>query len=86
MFLHMSVLQAILQCVFSGCVMWAVGAILDISSESWLLKGVLLACVFAMINLTCRYTQKDKIDTRIHFRDTLVCIAFYPLVKCSTFY
>ncbi|KAF7703590.1 hypothetical protein HF521_022597 [Silurus meridionalis] len=46
--------QAFLQCVFIVCVMWAVGAILDISSESWLLKGVLLACVLAIMNLTCR--------------------------------
>ncbi|XP_066504332.1 putative palmitoyltransferase ZDHHC13 [Hoplias malabaricus] len=42
------------QCVFSLCVLWAVGAVLDMDSESWLLKGVLLACLMAVINLTCR--------------------------------
>uniref|UniRef100_A0A8C9U2P6 Palmitoyltransferase n=1 Tax=Scleropages formosus TaxID=113540 RepID=A0A8C9U2P6_SCLFO len=31
--------------------LWAVGAILDLNSESWLLKGVLLASVLAVVNL-----------------------------------
>uniref|UniRef100_A0AAR2JH34 Palmitoyltransferase n=1 Tax=Pygocentrus nattereri TaxID=42514 RepID=A0AAR2JH34_PYGNA len=47
--------SACVQCMFSVCVLWAVGAVLDMNSESWLLKGVLLACILAVINLTCRY-------------------------------
>ncbi|XP_057209975.1 putative palmitoyltransferase ZDHHC13 isoform X2 [Triplophysa rosa] len=43
-----------LQCVFSVVVLGAIGAILDMRTESWLLKGVLLACIMAVVNLTSR--------------------------------
>ncbi|XP_077084139.1 putative palmitoyltransferase ZDHHC13 isoform X1 [Siphateles boraxobius] len=43
-----------LQSAFSVVVVGAIGAILDMKSESWLLKGVLLACIIAVINLTSR--------------------------------
>ncbi|XP_051983975.1 putative palmitoyltransferase ZDHHC13 [Xyrauchen texanus] len=43
-----------LQCVFSVVVVGAIGAILDMRTESWLLKGVLLACIIAVINITIR--------------------------------
>lgn len=54
-----------LQCVFSVSVVWAVGAILDMNSESWLLKGVLLACVLAVINLTCRQWANAAVQALI---------------------
>ncbi|KAL6468508.1 hypothetical protein MHYP_G00220320 [Metynnis hypsauchen] len=53
------------QCVFSVCVLWAVGAVLDMNSESWLLKGVLLACVLAVINLTCRQLATAAVQALI---------------------
>lgn len=71
--------QAFLQCVFSVCVMWAVGAILNISSESWLLKGVLLACVLAMINLTCRRVASATVQ-RLVPSTTLTASIFWMLV------
>nr|XP_023673795.1 palmitoyltransferase ZDHHC13 isoform X2 [Paramormyrops kingsleyae] len=41
--------------VFCTAVLWAVGAITDLNSESWLLKGVLLASVLGMVNLIIRF-------------------------------
>uniref|UniRef100_W5MBK7 Palmitoyltransferase n=1 Tax=Lepisosteus oculatus TaxID=7918 RepID=W5MBK7_LEPOC len=35
-------------------VLWALGAIADMQTESWLLKGILFACLCAVINLTAR--------------------------------
>lgn len=32
----------------------SVGAIVDMNSESWLLKGILLACVIGVINVASR--------------------------------
>lgn len=46
--------QGYLQCVFTVVVLGAIGAILDMRTESWLLKGVLLACIMAVVNLTSR--------------------------------
>lgn len=43
-----------LQSVFSVVVVGAFGAILDMRTESWLLKGILLACIMAVINLASR--------------------------------
>lgn len=43
-----------LLCVFSVVVIGAIGSILDMKTESWLLKGVLLACIITVINLTSR--------------------------------
>lgn len=40
--------------MFCVAVLGSVGAIADLSSESWLLKGVLLACVMAVVNLAQR--------------------------------
>ncbi|XP_060915639.1 putative palmitoyltransferase ZDHHC13 [Labrus mixtus] len=43
-------LQFLLCTAFFG----SVGAIIDMNSESWLLKGILLACVIGLINLALR--------------------------------
>ncbi|XP_064168316.1 putative palmitoyltransferase ZDHHC13 [Anguilla rostrata] len=43
-----------LQLAFSAVVMWVVGAIADMRSESWLLKGLLLGCVLGAVNVTSR--------------------------------
>ncbi|MBN3305352.1 ZDH13 Palmitoyltransferase, partial [Amia calva] len=40
--------------LFCALVLWTIGAIADMKSESWLLKGVLFACVCAVINLMSR--------------------------------
>ncbi|XP_036442144.1 putative palmitoyltransferase ZDHHC13 isoform X1 [Colossoma macropomum] len=67
------------QCVFSVCVLWAVGAVLDMNSESWLLKGVLLACILAVINLTCRRLATAAVQALIP-STALIASIFWMLV------
>ncbi|XP_073668061.1 putative palmitoyltransferase ZDHHC13 isoform X3 [Paramisgurnus dabryanus] len=54
-----------LLCVFSVIVVGAFGAILDMRTESWLLKGVLLGCIMAMINLTSRQLGSMAVQSLI---------------------
>ncbi len=53
------VFQVCLLCVFSVVVIGAIGSILDMKTESWLLKGVLLACIITVINLTSRFKHQQ---------------------------
>ncbi|XP_016151316.1 palmitoyltransferase ZDHHC13-like [Sinocyclocheilus grahami] len=53
--------KVFLLCVFSVVVVGAIGSILDMKTESWLLKGVLLVCVIAVINLTSRCRLRPHI-------------------------
>uniref|UniRef100_A0A3P8RLJ4 Palmitoyltransferase n=1 Tax=Amphiprion percula TaxID=161767 RepID=A0A3P8RLJ4_AMPPE len=46
--------RVFLQFLLSTAVLGSFGAIVDMDSESWLLKGILLACVIGVINLTSR--------------------------------
>uniref|UniRef100_A0AAR2K6D2 Palmitoyltransferase n=1 Tax=Pygocentrus nattereri TaxID=42514 RepID=A0AAR2K6D2_PYGNA len=66
-------------CMFSVCVLWAVGAVLDMNSESWLLKGVLLACILAVINLTCRQLATAAVQVLIP-STALIASIFWMLV------
>ncbi|KAM9460578.1 putative palmitoyltransferase ZDHHC13 [Clarias gariepinus] len=77
--------QAFLQCVFSVCVMWAVGAILDLSSESWLLKGVLLACLLAVINLTCRRVASATVQNLAPSTSLLASVFWMLVTWCLWF-
>ncbi|XP_030650293.1 putative palmitoyltransferase ZDHHC13 [Chanos chanos] len=54
-----------LVCVFSVFAVWAVGAILDMETESWLLKGVLLACLIAVVNLVSRQLTYGTLQTMV---------------------
>ncbi|XP_051506649.1 putative palmitoyltransferase ZDHHC13 [Myxocyprinus asiaticus] len=54
-----------LQCLISVVVVGAIGAILDMKTESWLLKGVLLACIMAVINLTSRQLATVAVQSLI---------------------
>uniref|UniRef100_A0A673GMY1 Palmitoyltransferase n=1 Tax=Sinocyclocheilus rhinocerous TaxID=307959 RepID=A0A673GMY1_9TELE len=62
-------MKVFLLCVFSVVVVGAIGSILDMKTESWLLKGVLLVCVIAVINLTSRFrdvlSKAGCLDPRI---------------------
>ncbi|XP_062868561.1 putative palmitoyltransferase ZDHHC13 [Trichomycterus rosablanca] len=51
--------------IFTVCVMWAVGAILDMRSDSWLLKGVLLASIMAFINFSSRKMASAAVQALI---------------------
>ncbi|XP_063044978.1 putative palmitoyltransferase ZDHHC13 [Engraulis encrasicolus] len=67
-----------LQLLFCVFVMWAVGGILNMASESWLLKGVLLACILAMVNLASRQTSGYNIRDQIPSM-TLMASIFWML-------
>lgn len=54
MFQCLHFLQVILQFLLCTATFGTVGAIVDMNSESWLLKGILLACVIGVINLASR--------------------------------
>lgn len=60
-------------------VMWAIGAVLDMSSESWLLKGGLLASVLAVINLAARRTSAMSLQRHIPSA-ALIASIFWMLV------
>lgn len=47
-------LQVFLQFLLCTAMLGSVGAIVDMDSESWLLKGILLACVIGVINVASR--------------------------------
>ncbi|KAL4641997.1 putative palmitoyltransferase ZDHHC13 [Arapaima gigas] len=59
--------------------LWAVGAILDLNSESWLLKGVLLASVLAVVNLCCRRLAGPDIN-RFLPATSLMASMFWMLI------
>uniref|UniRef100_A0A4W4HSD2 Palmitoyltransferase n=1 Tax=Electrophorus electricus TaxID=8005 RepID=A0A4W4HSD2_ELEEL len=64
--------------LFNVCVLWAVGAIFDMKTESWLLKGLLLACVIAVINLTCSAV------VQVLFTLNVTALLYYYLRTCRT--
>lgn len=49
------VLQVFLHFLLCTALFGCVGAILDMNSESWLLKGILLACVISVTNVAARW-------------------------------
>ncbi|XP_047220045.1 putative palmitoyltransferase ZDHHC13 isoform X2 [Girardinichthys multiradiatus] len=52
--------KVLMQFLFSTGIFGCVGAILDMNSESWLLKSILLACVMGVSNLASRnFTNPD---------------------------
>lgn len=46
--------QVFLQFLLCTTLFGSVGAIVDMNTESWLLKGILLACVIGVINVASR--------------------------------
>uniref|UniRef100_A0A8C1RSV5 Palmitoyltransferase n=2 Tax=Cyprinus carpio TaxID=7962 RepID=A0A8C1RSV5_CYPCA len=87
-----------LLCVFSLVVVGAIGSILDMKTESWLLKGVLLVCVIAVINLTsrCRLSIDKNTDLNMRrshdpsatvqmlFTVNITALLYYYLRSCRT--
>ena len=47
--------QAFMQLVFCVVLFGCVGAIADLDTESWVLKGALLAGLCGAVNLLCRW-------------------------------
>ncbi|XP_035383167.1 palmitoyltransferase ZDHHC13 isoform X1 [Electrophorus electricus] len=74
-----------LQWLFNVCVLWAVGAIFDMKTESWLLKGLLLACVIAVINLTCRQVANAAVKSLIPSTSLIATIFLMLVTWCLWF-
>uniref|UniRef100_A0A8K9WV16 Palmitoyltransferase n=1 Tax=Oncorhynchus mykiss TaxID=8022 RepID=A0A8K9WV16_ONCMY len=68
-----------LQFMFSVAVLGSLGAIADLSSESWLLKGVLLACVMAVVNLAQRQLASQALQSLVP-ATALMASVFWMLV------
>ncbi|XP_064869035.1 putative palmitoyltransferase ZDHHC13 isoform X1 [Oncorhynchus nerka] len=68
-----------LQFMFCVAVLGSVGTIADLSSESWLLKGVLLACVMAVVNLAQRQLASPALQSLVP-ATTLMASVFWMLV------
>uniref|UniRef100_A0A673HN81 Palmitoyltransferase n=1 Tax=Sinocyclocheilus rhinocerous TaxID=307959 RepID=A0A673HN81_9TELE len=67
----------------------AIGSILDMKTESWLLKGVLLACIIAVINLTSRdlnmrCSHDPSATVQMLFTFNITALLYYYLRSCRT--
>ncbi|KTF80213.1 hypothetical protein cypCar_00031548 [Cyprinus carpio] len=81
--------KVFLLCVFSLVVVGAIGSILDMKTESWLLKGVLLVCVIAVINLTSRdlnmrRSHDPSATVQMLFTVNITALLYYYLRSCRT--
>ncbi|KAG7473689.1 hypothetical protein MATL_G00098490 [Megalops atlanticus] len=72
-----------LQLLFCTMMLWLVGAIAAMRTESWLLKGILLACVLAVANLLSRQLAGHSMHG---FLPACILLAslFWMLVTCAT--
>ncbi|XP_055010858.1 putative palmitoyltransferase ZDHHC13 [Boleophthalmus pectinirostris] len=71
--------KAFVQFVVCSALFGSIGAILDLDSESWLLKGILLACVIGVCNLVSRHTRSPEFQTVLP-SSALVASVFWMLV------
>ncbi|XP_029000626.1 putative palmitoyltransferase ZDHHC13 isoform X1 [Betta splendens] len=71
--------KVILQILLCTCMFGSVAAIVDMNSESWLLKGILLACVIGVINLASRNFSGPAFQTLLP-SSALVASVFWMLV------
>ncbi|XP_072320879.1 putative palmitoyltransferase ZDHHC13 [Eucyclogobius newberryi] len=55
--------KTLVQFVVCTALLGSIGAILDLNSESWLLKGILLACVIGVSNLVSRNMRNPAFQT-----------------------
>ncbi|KAF0042787.1 hypothetical protein F2P81_004124 [Scophthalmus maximus] len=71
--------RVILQVLLCTAMFGSVGAIVDMNSESWLLKGVLLACVIGVVNLAMRHLPSPAFQSLLPAA-SLVASVFWMLV------
>ncbi|KAF1393181.1 hypothetical protein PFLUV_G00035800 [Perca fluviatilis] len=71
--------RVFLQFLLCTAMFGSVGAIVDMNSESWLLKGILLACVIGVINLTSRNFPSPSFQTLLP-ATSLMASVFWMLV------
>ncbi|TKS70445.1 Palmitoyltransferase ZDHHC13 [Collichthys lucidus] len=70
--------RVFLQFLLCTAVFGSVGAIVDMNSESWLLKGILLACVIGVINVASSAT------VQVLFTFNAITLLYYYLRTCRT--
>nr|XP_033488212.1 palmitoyltransferase ZDHHC13 [Epinephelus lanceolatus] len=71
--------RVFLQFLFCTAMFGSVGAIVDMNSESWLLKGILLACVIGVLNLASRNFPSPAFQTLLP-ATALMASVFWMLV------
>ncbi|XP_078110001.1 putative palmitoyltransferase ZDHHC13 [Sander vitreus] len=71
--------RVFLQFLLCTAMFGSVGAIVDMNSESWLLKGILLACVIGVINLASRNFPSPAFQTLLP-ATSLMASVFWMLV------
>ncbi|KAM6980017.1 putative palmitoyltransferase ZDHHC13 [Aplochiton taeniatus] len=71
--------RVILQFMFCVAVFGSVGAVVDMNSESWLLKGILLACVTTVVNLVSRHLASPAVRSLVP-ATSLMASVFWMLV------
>lgn len=55
--------QVMLQFLLCTATFGSVGAVFDMKTESWLLKGILLACVVGVVNLVTRWEDVSSVGS-----------------------
>lgn len=73
--------QVFLQFLLCTALFGGVGAIVDMNSESWLLKGILLACVIGVINLATRWVYTST-DSRMYSTVIKTCVIDLVMNVC----
>uniref|UniRef100_A0A671LHR0 Palmitoyltransferase n=1 Tax=Sinocyclocheilus anshuiensis TaxID=1608454 RepID=A0A671LHR0_9TELE len=81
--------KVFLLCVFSVVVVGAIGSILDMKTESWLLKGVLLVCVILYVLSVCRdlnmcRSHDPSATVQMLFTVNITALLYYYLRSCRT--
>lgn len=71
--------KAFIQFIICTVLFGSIGAILDLNSESWLLKGILLACVIGVSNLASRNFRSPAFQTVLP-STALMASVFWMLV------
>lgn len=71
--------------VFSAVVVGAIGSVLDMKTESWLLKGLLLVCITAGINLTSRRLASVAVQSLIPSTGLMASV-FWMVVTWSLWF
>uniref|UniRef100_A0A3Q4AX18 Palmitoyltransferase n=1 Tax=Mola mola TaxID=94237 RepID=A0A3Q4AX18_MOLML len=85
--------KVFLQFLLCTTLFGSVGAIVDMNSESWLLKGILLACVIGVINVVSRNFQSPSFQSLLPSTSLMAsvfwmlvtwCLWFLPDILCAT--
>ncbi|CAI5644674.1 putative palmitoyltransferase ZDHHC13 isoform X1 [Oreochromis niloticus] len=77
--------RVFLQFLLCTALFGGVGAIVDMNSESWLLKGILLACVIGVINLATRNFPGPDFQSNLQASSLMASIFWMLVTWCLWF-